>query len=77
MVKTNTASTVAFRLGRTSTKDICGFGRSPNAAAADVMSGSVRRGMQRRQTMNRDLGVWTYEDCALVLIDYQKEMFQA
>jgi hypothetical protein len=20
--------------------------------------------------MNRDLGVWTYEDCALVLIDY-------
>jgi len=25
--------------------------------------------------MNRDLGVWTYEDCALVLIDYQKEMF--
>jgi nicotinamidase-related amidase len=27
-------------------------------------------------TMNRDLGVWTYEDCALVLIDYQKEMFE-
>ena len=26
--------------------------------------------------MNRDLGVWTYEDCALVLIDYQKEMFE-
>ncbi len=25
--------------------------------------------------MNRDLGVWTYETCALVLIDYQKEMF--
>ena len=25
--------------------------------------------------MNRDLGVWTSEDCALVLIDYQKEMF--
>ena len=23
------------------------------------------------------LGVWTYEDCALVLIDYQKEMFQS
>jgi len=22
-----------------------------------------------------DLGVWTYADCALVLIDYQKEMF--
>jgi nicotinamidase-related amidase len=26
--------------------------------------------------MNRDLGVWTNEDCALVLIDYQKEMFE-
>jgi nicotinamidase-related amidase len=26
--------------------------------------------------MSRDLGVWTYEDCALVLIDYQKEMFE-
>ena len=25
--------------------------------------------------MNRDLGVWTSEECALVLIDYQKEMF--
>ena len=23
--------------------------------------------------MNRDLGVWTNEECALVLIDYQKE----
>lgn len=26
--------------------------------------------------MTKDLGVWTYEDCALVLIDYQKEMFE-
>src|ERR1700744_2295722 len=26
--------------------------------------------------MNSDLGVWTYEDCALVLIDYQNEMFE-
>jgi nicotinamidase-related amidase len=26
--------------------------------------------------MNRDLGVWTYEDSALVLIDYQNEMFE-
>jgi nicotinamidase-related amidase len=26
--------------------------------------------------MNSDLGVWTYEDCALVLIDFQKEMFE-
>jgi nicotinamidase-related amidase len=26
--------------------------------------------------VNNDLGVWTYEDCALVLIDYQKEIFE-
>ena len=26
--------------------------------------------------MTKDLGVWTTEDCALVLIDYQKEMFE-
>jgi hypothetical protein len=26
--------------------------------------------------MNRDPGVWTYEDCALVLIDYQREVFE-
>jgi nicotinamidase-related amidase len=26
--------------------------------------------------MNGDLGVWTADDCALVLIDYQKEMFE-
>ena len=26
--------------------------------------------------MNNDLGVWTYDDCALVLIDYQNEMFE-
>jgi nicotinamidase-related amidase len=28
------------------------------------------------KTMNRDLGVWTYENSALVLIDYQNEMFE-
>jgi nicotinamidase-related amidase len=27
--------------------------------------------------MNRDLGVWTHKDSALVLIDYQEEMFEA
>ena len=27
--------------------------------------------------MNRDLGVWTNEDCALVLIDYQPEQLEA
>jgi nicotinamidase-related amidase len=26
--------------------------------------------------MNKDLGVWTSEECALVLIDYQNEMFE-
>ena len=26
--------------------------------------------------MEKDLGVWTYNDCALVLIDYQNEMFE-
>lgn len=26
--------------------------------------------------MIKDLGVWTFQDCALVLIDYQKEMFE-
>ena len=26
--------------------------------------------------MSNELGVWTYEDCALVLIDYQKEIFE-
>src|SRR2546430_7230253 len=26
-------------------------------------------------TMNKDLGVWTNQDCALVLIDYQTEIF--
>jgi nicotinamidase-related amidase len=27
--------------------------------------------------MNRDLGVWTSNDCALVLIDYQPEQFES
>src|SRR5271155_2009154 len=26
--------------------------------------------------MNKELGVWKYDDCALVLIDFQKEMFE-
>lgn len=26
--------------------------------------------------MNKDLGVWMYDDCALLLIDYQNEMFE-
>src|ERR1700719_3342212 len=31
---------------------------------------------ERRQAMTRELGVWTADDCALVLIDYQNEMFE-
>jgi nicotinamidase-related amidase len=27
--------------------------------------------------VSNKLGVWTYQDCALVLIDYQKEMFES
>jgi hypothetical protein len=26
--------------------------------------------------MNNELGIWKHEDCALVLIDFQKEMFE-
>jgi hypothetical protein len=26
--------------------------------------------------MTKDLGVWTADDCALVLIDYQNEQFE-
>src|SRR4029077_12699964 len=31
---------------------------------------------RRRRAMTNDLGVWKAEDCALVLIDYQREMFE-
>src|SRR5580700_1739646 len=31
---------------------------------------------ERRRTMNKELGVWKYDDCALLLIDFQKEMFE-
>jgi nicotinamidase-related amidase len=27
--------------------------------------------------MNRDLGIWTNEDCALVLIDYQRDQLES
>jgi len=33
-------------------------------------------GNERRWIVNKEVGVWTYKDCALVLVDYQKEMFQ-
>src|ERR1700757_2204688 len=39
--------------------------------------GDVRSDRDDKETeMTRELGVWTYEDCALVLIDYQNEMFE-
>src|ERR1700704_5223468 len=33
-------------------------------------------GRRRRQTMANDLGIWTADDCAMLLIDYQNEMFE-
>jgi nicotinamidase-related amidase len=37
----------------------------------------VQRSTQMKEkTMTSDLGVWTADDCALVLIDYQNEMFE-
>src|SRR5260370_25568118 len=35
-----------------------------------------RQTTERRRIMTRELGVWTNENSALVLIDYQKEMFE-
>jgi nicotinamidase-related amidase len=38
---------------------------------------AVRLGAHTEElNMTRDLGVWTADDCALVLIDYQQEMFE-
>jgi nicotinamidase-related amidase len=48
----------------------------PHARARDEVRMSAPDTTERRETMNRDLGVWTYEDCVLVLIDYQPEMFE-
>src|ERR1700733_15579855 len=44
--------------------------------AGDDVRMSAPDTTERRETMNRDLGVWTYEDCALLLIDSQPEMFE-
>src|SRR6478609_2987031 len=49
----------------------------PRARRGTIVSVSnAARRRTKEQTMNRDLGVWTYEDCAMVLIDYQREMFE-
>jgi hypothetical protein len=45
------------------------------AAAAGLTTRS--REQQRRTTMTKDLGAWTAQDCAQVLIDYQNEKFGA
>src|SRR3954452_9291346 len=40
-------------------------------------TGVSRLGAHTKEAdMTRDLGVWTADDCALVLIDYQNEMFE-
>src|SRR4051794_9256583 len=41
-----------------------------------IRKGQSHANTQRRKAMTKDLGVWTADDCALVLIDYQKEMFE-
>src|SRR6476661_3011846 len=50
--------------------------RPPVRRGTIVSVSNAARRRTKEETMNRDLGVWTYEDCALVLIDFQKEMFE-
>ena len=51
------------------------------AIKAVSLNDLIRSGADRRKGVrfvnNKSLGVWTYQDCALVLIDYQKEMFDS
>jgi nicotinamidase-related amidase len=43
----------------------------------DAQTSQLRRAAGKKENgMTKELGVWTAEDCALVLIDYQKEMFE-
>ncbi len=52
------------------------FGASPFIAPKP---GDLERRAEKEEeegNMTKDLGVWTADDCALVLIDYQKEMFE-
>src|SRR5258707_2394541 len=44
----------------------------PPRAGHDAVIDSTKR----RVAMTGELGVWTADDCALVLIDYQNEMFE-
>src|SRR6476646_72870 len=50
--------------------------RPPVRRGTIVSVSNAARRRTKEETMNRDLGVWTYEECALVLIDYQNEMFE-
>src|SRR5260370_334232 len=50
--------------------------RDPDhARSGDRVERRLEHSQRLGATMNRDLGVWTSQDCALVLIDYQKEIF--
>src|SRR6478736_2605840 len=50
--------------------------RPPVRRGTIVSVSNAARRRTKEETMNRELGVWTSEDCALVLIDYQNEMFE-
>src|SRR6201984_178249 len=45
-------------------------------AGDDSLNRLARRASKRRRAMTSQLGVWTSDACALVLIDYQNEMFE-
>ena len=49
--------------------------KDPGEQDRPHLRGFPRR--QRRREMTKDLGVWTADDCALVLIDCQNKMFEA
>jgi hypothetical protein len=49
---------------------------APQTRAGGDIRVSAPDTTERRETMDRNLGVWTYEDCALVLLDYQPEMLE-
>src|SRR3954466_356339 len=48
----------------------------PDAMGRRQVRGSRHERTLRSRTMANELGVWAADDCALVLIDYQKEMFE-
>ena len=67
----------APRRRRLTTSPASGDDRSPGSGRSWMPPGRGASALNpRRQAMTGDLGVWTADDCALVLIDYQKEMFE-